>query len=183
MALTHTDATKVTIYNPKHIIITPFTGENKGAKSYNVQSPLEGTTSITQEDNTETPVKSEFGSTIANNVQLGSYKFACEIGDMQSDLLKDLAGFVVDGTSNKVYAPDSYKEVFAEVALVFDTGGKKVAAIMPKVQLNAKALIDSINSSVGRISINGTGFNLNITDGSKSYNAPFYFDPNFTIPS
>lgn len=181
MALTNTGTTSVKVYNPCNIIITPFSDGSAGEKHYNIQDPLEGTTSITQDDNTETPVKNEFGGNIVNNVQLGSYKFACEVGDMQADLLVDLAGFKKQSTSGKVYAPDSYKEIFAQVALVFDTGSKKVAAILPKVQLNAKALIDSINSSVGRISINGTGFNLNITD-TEEFNTPFYVDPNYSIP-
>ncbi|MGL5732085.1 MAG: hypothetical protein ACRCX5_13315 [Bacteroidales bacterium] len=183
MALTNTGATSVKFYSPSHILITPYTGASKGAKVYDIQNILEGTTSVTQDDNTETPVKEERGGTIVNNVQLGSYKFACEIGDMQADLLKDLVGFSVDSTSSKVYAPSSYKEVFAEVAIVCETGGKKVAAILPKVQLNSKLIIDSINSSVGRISINGTGFNIIVQDGSNSHEAPFYLDPNYSIPS
>lgn len=184
MAVTKTGAKAVKLYNPKYLYITPFADGVKGETVYMVENVVRDTTTITQNDNEENPVDNEFVSEpIVNNVVAGSYTFNTEVGDLQGDLVKALAGFDVDAVSSKIYAPSGYKEVFAEITLVFDAGnGKYYAAIMPKVQLNSTVLIESLNTSVGRLTIAGTGYNLEMTDGDNKYTTPFMIDPDFTLP-
>lgn len=185
MAVTKTGATAQKVYNPKYLFITPFTDETtKGETVYQVENVVRDSTTITQEDNEENPVENEFSSDyIVNNVTAGAYTFESNVGDLQGDLLKDLAGFSVDDVSNKIYAPSGYKEIFAEISLVFEkAGGGYIAATLPKVQLNSTVLIESLNSSVGQITIAGTGYNLELTDGDNKYVSPFVIDPNFTLP-
>ena len=184
MAVTKTSATSLKVYNPKYLYITPFTDSTtKGSTTYMVEDVVRDSVTLTQEDNEENPVENEFSSTpIINNITAGSYTFTAEVGDLQGELAKALAGFDVDSTSGKIYAPSGYVEVFAEIALVFESGSSYIAAILPKVQLNSIVLIESLNSSIGKITINGTGYELEMTDGSNTYTTPFIIDPDFTLP-
>lgn len=183
MAVVKSSLKAVKVYNPKFIYLTPLADGVKGETTYSLEDIIRDTTTISQEDAEETAVENELKSEpIINNIKAGAYTFATEVADMQADLLKALTGFSVDETSGKAYAPAGYTEVFAEIALVFEIGGKYVAAIMPKVQLNSKVTIDSLSSSVGRVAINGVGYTMEITDGMKKYDSPFYVDYDFTLP-
>lgn len=186
MAVTKTDSTAKKVYNPYAMYITPFTdGTTKGDKTYQMENIIQDSTTLTQDDPEENSVNNEYGSApIVNNVKLGSYTFETQIADMQKDLMKDIAGFTVDETSGIAYAPNTYKEVFAEVVLVFESGGKYIAAILPKVQLNPKTVFESFSSSVGYIQISGVGYNLEYTDpkSSDKYTTPFLLDTDYTLP-
>lgn len=187
MALTDISASKVKIYNPFGLYVTPFKSETaKGDVTYFLDEVIRDTTTITQDDPTENRIENEFGSApILNNIQLGSYTFSAEVADMQADLLKTLCGYI-KGTANTehVYAPSTYTPVYAEIALVFKVSDSKyVAAIMPKVQLNSKATFDSLSTSMGRITLAGTGLNLGVTDGAKTVQTPFYIDSDYDLPT
>lgn len=180
MALKNISSTSVKIYNPYGLYVKPFESENKpGSTYYYLGEVIRDTTTITQEDPTENKIENEFGSApILNNVQLGSYTFSAEVADMQPELLEKLCGYSKDGA--KTFAPSTYAPVFAEIALVFKTGDAQyVAAILPKVQLNSKATFDSLSTSMGRITLAGTG--LNIAVGSTE--TPFYVDANYARPN
>lgn len=183
MALIKTSTASKKVYNPKYIFITPFTDDKtKGADVYQCEDIIRDTTTITQEENTETPVENELSSTpIINNIQAGSYTVATEIADLQPDLLKAVLGFEIDDSSKKAYAPDGYITKFAEFALVFlNSDGKTyTAAILPKVQLSPTITIDSLSSSLGRIALGGTGSTM-VVDGKTT---PFYMDYNYTLPT
>lgn len=183
MAVTNINSTSLKVYNPDALYVTPFEGDVKGTTSYKLTEVIRDTTTISQEDPTENKIENEFGSApILNNVQLGSYAFSAEVADMQSILLEKLCGYK-KGSSNtdRTFAPATYTPVYAEIALVFKTGDNKyVAAVMPKVQLNSKATFDSLSSSMGRITLAGTGLNIAISDGSDTIETPFYIDSNWT---
>ena len=186
MAVTKTGSTAVKVYNPYAMFITPFSDANtRGAKTYQMEDIIRDSTSVNQDDAEENRIENEYGSApIANNVKSGSFTFTTQIADMQKDLLKDICGFTVDETSGIAYAPATYKEVFAEIALVFQAGSKYYAAILPKVQLNPKTIFESFSSSIGNVTINGIGYNLEYTDpeSSTEYTTPFVFDPDYTLP-
>lgn len=187
MAVTKVGETSKKIYNPKYLFITPFTDDKtKGETIYMIGNVIRDSTSITQEEPTTDPVENDLDDApIVNNVTNGSYTFSANIADMDGKLYADLAGFEVDETSNIIYAPDGYVEKFAEIALVFQMAdGKYIAAVLPKVQLNSTVLIESIRSSVGQITIAGTGYNLEVTDAKSSTKrrTPFYLDPDYTLP-
>lgn len=186
MAVKDISSTKVKIYNPFGLYVTPFSSEStKGSTTYFLDEVIRDTTTISQEDPTESPIENEFGSApIINNITLGSYTFSAEVADMQAELLQKLCGYV-PGTTNTdlTFAPASYALVYAEIALVFKTGADSyMAAILPKVQLNSKATFDSLSSSMGRITLAGTGLNIGVSDGTKTVQTPFYIDSAYELP-
>lgn len=145
---------RVKVFNPYALYVTPWSSEtSKGSTTYKLDEVIRDTTTITQEDPTENRIENEFGSApILNNVQLGSYTFSAEVADMAPELLKALCGYTTDTANEKAYAPSVYVPVYAEISLVFQIAdGKYVAATLPKVQLNSKATLDSLSSSMGRI--------------------------------
>ena len=187
MAVKDISSSKVKIYNPFGLYVTPFTSETtKGSTTYFLDEVIRDTTTISQEDPTESPIENEFGSApIINNITLGSYTFSAEVADMQSELLEKLCGYV-KGTTNTdlTFAPSTYAPVYAEIALVFKTGADSyMAAILPKVQLNSKATFDSLSSSMGRITLAGTGLNIGVSDGTKTVQTPFYIDSAYELPA
>lgn len=181
-------STHLQVFNPDALYVTPFdANEKRGEKTYKLTEVIRDTTTISQEDPTENKVENEFGSApILNNVQLGSYTFSAEVADMQQDLLADLCGYIKGGTdsTDRTFAPSTYTPVYAEIALVFKAGTNKyVAAVMPKVQLNSKATFDSLSTSMGRITLAGTGLNIALTDkdaNGKVIETPFYIDSNWS---
>lgn len=186
MAVIKSKAKKTTVYNPKYLFVTPWVDGEKGDTIYQLEEVVRDTTSITQDDPEENAVDNEFSAEpIINNIDAGSYTFAANVGDMQADLLKALAGFDTT-TEGLAIAPNGYVEVFAEIALCFEAGGKTVAAVLPKVQLNSKALLESINTSIGQISIAGTAYSGPVyakgvaVEGKE---APFYMDFDYTVPA
>ena len=183
MAVSNINSTSLKVYNPDALYVTPFEGETKGTTSYKLSEIIRDTTTISQEDPTENKVENEFGSApILNNVQLGSYTFSAEVADMQSVLLEKLCGYKKGTTaSDRTFAPATYTPIYAEIALVFKTGDNKyVAAVLPKVQLNSKATFDSLSTSMGRITLAGTGLNIAVADGSTTVETPFYIDSNWS---
>lgn len=181
MALT-TISNKVKVYNPYALYVTPWSSETtKGNSTYKLDEVIRDSTTITQEDPTENKIENEFSSApIINTVTLGSYTFSAEVADMSPELLKILCGYTVDSENERAYAPSTYAPLYAEIALVFQaTGGKYIAAILPKVQLNSKATLDSLSSSMGRITLAGTGLNATV-DGKTT---PFVLDTEYELPA
>ena len=192
MAVKDISASKVKIYNPYGLYVTPFVSETKkGDVTYFLDEVIRDTTTITQDDPTENKIENEFGSApIINNVTLGSYTFSAEVADMQQELLEKLCGYVKGTTATDLtFAPATYTPVFAEIALVFKTGQTEggnplyMAAILPKVQLNSKATLDSLSTSMGRITLAGTGLNMGVSDGTKTVPTPFYIDTAYDLPA
>lgn len=170
------------VFNPDALYVTPFDGDSRGTTTYKLTEVIRDTTTISQDDPTENKVENEFGSApILNNVQLGSYTFSAEVADMQQDLLVALCGYIKGETADRTFAPSTYTPVYAEIALAFKTGDNKyVAAVLPKVQLNSKATFDSLSTSMGRITLAGTGLNIAVQDGPGTKETPFYIDSNWT---
>lgn len=187
MAVSNLAESKLKIYNPFGLYVTPYVSESsKGSTTYFLDEVIRDTTTITQEDPTENRIENEFGSApILNNIQLGSYTFSAEVADMQKELLQKLCGYIPGTTATDLtFAPSTYTPVYAEIALVFKTGDNQyVAAVLPKVQLNSKATFDSLSSSMGRITLAGTGLNIGVSDGTKTVQTPFYVDSAFELPA
>ena len=179
--VTNIAAKHLQVFNPDALYVTPFDGESRGTTTYKLTEVVRDTTTISQEDPTENKIENEFGSApILNNVQLGSYTFSAEVADMQQDLLVALCGYIKGETADRTFAPSTYTPVYAEIALAFKTGDNKyVAAVLPKVQLNSKATFDSLSTSMGRITLAGTGLNIAVTDGTGTKETPFYIDSNW----
>ena len=174
---------KVKVYIPYALYVTPWTSETtKGSNIYKLDEVIRDSTTISQDDPTENKIENEFSSApIINYVQLGSYTFSAEVADMQQELLKVLCGNVTGSEkADRTYAPSTYTPIYAEISLVFAaTGGTYIAATLPKVQLNSKATLDSLSSSMGRITLAGTGLNATV-DGKQT---PFILDTAFELPA
>lgn len=173
---------KVKVYNPYALYVTPWSSETtKGSTTYMLDEVIRDTTTITQEDPSENKIENEFSSApIINTITLGSYTFSAEVADMSPELLQILCGYTVDTNKEKAYAPSTYAPLYAEISLVFAaTGGKYIAATLPKVQLNSKATLDSLSTSMGRITLAGTGLNATV-DGKQT---PFVLDTEFELPA
>ena len=173
---------KVKVYNPYALYVTPWTSETtKGSPIYKLDEVIRDSTTISQDDPTENKIENEFSSApIINTVTLGSYTFSAEVADMSPELLNILCGYTLDTNKEKAYAPSTYAPLYAEISLEFQaTGGKYIAAILPKVQLNSKATLDSLSSSMGRITLAGTGLNATV-DGKIT---PFVLDTEYELPA
>ena len=173
---------KVKVYNPYALYVTPWTSETtKGTATYKLDEVIRDTTTISQEDPTENKIENEFSAApIINTVTLGAYTFSAEVADMSPELLQILCGYTTDTNKEKAYAPSTYAPLYAEISLVFaSVGGKYIAATLPKVQLNSKATLDSLSTSMGRITLAGTGLNASV-DGKQT---PFVLDTEFELPA
>lgn len=183
MANTPITPSSLKIFNPSAIYVTPFVDDARGTTTYKLNEVIRDSTSITQDDPEETAIENEFGSApILNNVTLGSYQFSAQVANMAPELLEKLCGFK-RGTTNtdRAYAPSTYVPVFAEIVLTFQVSDSKVvAAVLPKVQLNSKATFESLSSSMGTITLAGSGQNVGVQDGDTLIEAPFYVDSNWT---
>ena len=185
MAITPVKNNSKKIYNPFALFITPYNGNDIGSETYKLEEVVRDSTSISQDDPEENSIENEFSAEpLINNVDAGKYNFATNVGDMQGELLSKLAGFTYDSSKKFAYAPKSYTEVFAKVELVFKDGATNyVAAVLPKVQLNSKALLESINTSIGQIAITGVAYSGVVGIAGASIEAPFYIDYAWTEPT
>lgn len=180
------------VFNPTAIYVTPFTTDSegnlkRGTQTYKLNEVIRDSTSITQDDPEETAIENEFGSApIVNNVTLGSYQFSAQVANMHPTLLEKLCGFVKGTTkSDRAYAPSTYVPIYAEIALTFQVAADNVvAAILPKVQLNSKATFESLSSSMGTITLAGSGQNIAVNDTTADgtpIESPFYIDTAFDV--
>ena len=189
MAVNNTGATAKKFIKPSYIVATLFTGTEEDdvpkRDSYILEDVVEDTTSIAQDDNDVNDIECETSdSPILSIVKLGKYQFTAEVADTQKDLLIALMGFTAGTTvSTKYFAPAQYKKLYAKIDVVFEEGETMTAFVVPKLQLNSKLMLESLNSNIGRISLAGTAYDANVADGAKTIRTPFYVDSAYTLPS
>lgn len=186
--VTNTGAGALKLVKPDAIVATLFTGEEtddipKG-DSYILDDVIRDTTSIAQDDNSTSDIERETSDTpILSVVTSGKYQLAAEVADTQKDLLVALCDFTYDETTKKVYAPAAYKTKYAKVDVVFGTK----AVVVPKVQLNSKVTMESLNTSIGKIALAGTAqlaaLKIGASGTQKTIKTPYYLDENYTMPS
>lgn len=187
----HTNTGSFKFIKPDYIVATMFTGaevdESKPlGDSYILEDVVEDTTSISQDDNETTDIECETSdSPIISIVKLGKYQLAAEVGDTQAELLKSLCGFIEDEAGKRTIAPSTYKPIYAkfDVVQTQPDGTKMVAYVLPKVQLNSKLTIESLNSNLAKIALAGTAKDITLTIGAKTYRTPFYINHDYTLPT
>ena len=183
--VTNTGGKARLISKPKYIVATLNEG-TENEKNYIFDHVLKDSTKFSQDDNTTNQIENEVSDdAIKTNVTLGAYQFESTIEDVQDDLLIDMCGFK-KGTSGKVYAPASYTERFAKIAVVLDSGkndNKLVAYVAPSVQLNSKLILESLSTSMAGFSLAGTAKTAKITDSAESIMTPLFIDPAYTLPT
>jgi hypothetical protein len=188
MAVKKTGSTAKKFTKPSYIVATLFSGSEENdvplGDSFIIEDVVADSTSLSPDDNETTDIECETSdSPILSIVKLGKYQFAAEVADTQKDLLVSLLGFKAGTTDTKKYfAPAQYKKSYAKIDVVFDDGETKTAFVLPKVQLNSKLMLESLNTNVGRISLAGTAYDADISDGEGTVRTPFYVDTNYTLP-
>lgn len=191
MAVKKTGASAVKNIKPAYIVATVYnggTGESDGTPkgdAYILEDVVEDSVSISQDDNETTDIECETSdSPIVSIVKLGKWQVSAEVGDTQAELLEGLCGFKVDSTGKKSYAPSAYKKLYVKFDVVFDgADGSMKAFVVPKLQLNSKLTIESLNSNLGRITLAGTAQDISVTVGDETLKTAFYTDDNYTLPT
>lgn len=189
--VTNTGASAFKFIKPDYIVATLFDGTETDESapkgdSFILEDVVEDTTSISQDDNDTTDIECETSdSPIISIVKLGKWKLAAEIGDTQKALLAALCDFTDDATGKKTIAPSTYKAKYAkiDVVQVQPNGTTMEAYVLPKVQLNSKLTIESLNSNLAKIALAGTAKDIALTVGAKTVRTPFYVDHNYSLPT
>lgn len=189
MAVTNTSAKAYLVSKPKYIVATV------GAKTYIFDHVLKDSTKFSQDDNTTNAIENEVSDTpIKENITLGGYQFEATIEDIQEDLLVDLCGFTKAENTGVVYAPASYDEKTAQIAVVLDSGkgdNTLVAYVAPSVQLNSKLILESLSTSMAGFTLAGTAKTGSVTvkktissqEKTDTISTPLYIDYNYTLPA
>lgn len=186
----NTGAGAVKFIKPDYIVATLFLGTETRESapegdSYILEDVIEDTTSISQDDNDTTDVECETSdSPVISIVKLGKWQLAAEIGDTQKELLTALCGFTYNEKEKKTIAPSSYKARYAKIDIVqIQPGGATMEAyVLPKVQLNSKLTIESLNSNLARIALAGTAKDIALEVEGKTVRTPFYVDHGYSLP-
>ena len=185
--VTKTGATALLITNVKYLVATLLDSKGAEGNSYIFEHILKDTVSMQQDDNDTTTIDNEVSDEpIKEIVRLGKWNVAATIEDVQKDLLVNMCGFKTSTDGKKVFAPASYTERFAKIAVALDGGvdsdgaQKLVAFVMPKVQLNTKMILESLSTSMAGFSLAGTGRSIEVEAGKPT---PFYVDTEYKIPT
>lgn len=185
---TYTDSTAKKFIKPNYIVVTEWQASDTTEATgdvYVLEDVIEDTTTLSQDDNDTTDIECETSDNpIISITKLGKYQLGAEVADTQSDLLKVLAGFTIDGDYS--YAPSSYEKKYVKFDIVFinDDGETYYAFTCPKVQLNSKMLIESLNSNTARIALGGTAQNVSVTtSGGATISTAFYTQDNYEVPA
>lgn len=189
--VTNTGAGAFKFIKPDYIVATLFDGTETDESapkgdSFILEDVVEDSTSISQDDNDTTDIECETSdSPIISIVKLGKWQLAAEIGDTQKALLAALCDFTDDATGKKTIAPSTYKAKYAkiDVVQVQPNGTTMEAYVLPKVQLNSKLTIESLNSNLAKIALAGTAKDIALTVGAKTVRTPFYVDHNYSLPT
>lgn len=175
--VTFTGKTARKLSNPKYIVVTEFLAsdtEEANGDSYILEDVLRDTTSFTQDDNNKTDIERETSDTpIKSIVKLGKRNVGATVDDWQDDVAKALAGYSLVG--NRLVAPSSYKDKYVKFATVFndddaDSKTGLIAAVYPKVMLDSKSLIESLNSQIAGIEISGVAQDVDIAPAFSAKN-------------
>lgn len=175
MALAELGARRV-FANLAYIRATPWkTNEDgkltlTGASTYDLTEVVADTTSVEQAENDTNVLEHEFSSNpLFENITLGDKTFACESIDLQNPVLGALFGWTVgsssEGKAGDVYAPSTYKHLYALVEMAFVNSEDVI--ILPKVLLNSRAVIASMKTDASRANITGTCYNA-FVDGVET---------------
>lgn len=189
--VTNTGAGAFKFIKPDYIVATLFDGTETDESapkgdSFILEDVVEDSTSISQDNNDTTDIECETSdSPIISIVKLGKWQLAAEIGDTQKALLAALCDFTDDATGKKTIAPSTYKAKYAkiDVVQVQPNGTTMEAYVLPKVQLNSKLTIESLNSNLAKIALAGTAKDIALTVGAKTVRTPFYVDHNYSLPT
>ena len=157
MATTSTLENTVKLAGCTQILLTPYVDGVKGSTTYSLDNIIADTTSITQEDDETNPIDCETrDEPVYENRTLGAKTFAAESADIQEVIITNCMGYTKDAEGN-LHAPTSYKELYAEVEIVF---GDKGSLVAPKVKLSGHIQAESLKTDMVRGIISGTLYSV-----------------------
>lgn len=179
MAATVIDAGRRVFTNLKYLYLTPWDDESKvGTTTYDLVNIVGDTTSVEQEDNDVNTIEHEFSNEpLYENITLGSKTFTTECIDFQDTVLEELFGWTVDESGN-AYAPASYKDLYCQVELGFNSTEDRI--LLPKVKLNSRAVIASMKTDASRGNITGTCYSAYV-NGTETDMAVIKGDATVTV--
>lgn len=191
-----TSPTSLQIIKPDCLVATIYTGEasekadSPAGDTFIFDEVVRDTTTISQDDNDSTTIENEFSDDpILDIVSLGKFQFAAEVADIQKDVLQNFANYTYDATAKKLFAPAAYQKTYVKIDLVFkngtDDGGddKYMSICIPKLQLNSRLLVESMNSNIARLNLAGTATSVALTANDKTIKTAAYVNEDFTMPT
>lgn len=187
MAIKKTGATAIKLIKPKYIVVTMFNGtepdDTPKGDSYIIETAVRDTVTLSPDENTSTDIECETSDTpILSVVTLGRYQVSSEIADVQDDILAAIGGFTIVG--DKAYAPASYTERYCKLDVAFEMAdGTLTAFVIPKLQLNTRLMIESLNSNIARTNLAGTAQSISVANGEKTLQTALYKQKNYTLPT
>lgn len=187
MAIKKTGATAIKLIKPKYIVVTMFNGtetdDTPKGDSYIIETAVRDTVTLSPDENTSTDIECETSDTpILSVVTLGRYQVSSEIADVQDDILAAIGGFTIVG--DKAYAPASYTERYCKLDVAFEMADDTLTAfVIPKLQLNTRLMIESLNSNIARTNLAGTAQSISVANGGKTLQTALYKQKNYTLPT
>lgn len=182
---TSTDGTKKVLSGATKIIVTPWTYDatngwtlDPTSSGYTLDNIIADSVTISQDDPEENTIDCETrDEPIKKTVTNGNYNIEMTSADIQKAILVNLFGFTEDSTNGRVYAPNSYKEIYAAIEITF--GGENTetdSLVCPKVQLSSKIDASSLKSETVKGTISGTCMSYTFGTGSSAYSTPFFLN-------
>lgn len=191
-----TSPTSLQVIKPDCLVATLYTGattetaDNPAGDTFIFDEVVRDTTTISQDDNDSTTIENEFSDDpILDIVSLGKFQFAAEVADIQTEILKNFANYTYDSTAKKLFAPAAYQKTYVKIDLVFkngtDTDGsdKYMSICIPKLQLNSRLMVESMNSNIARLNLAGTATSVALTANGKTIKTAAYVNGDFTMPT
>lgn len=162
MAIKVLDSGRIVLSNAAYLHVTPYVSENEiGTQSYDIVNIVGDTLSFTPDDNTVNAKEWEFGDTpLFENITLGKIQFAATCIDFQNEVMKALMGWKLSSDNSVMYAPNSYKDIYAVLEVGFHN--EDVVVVVPKLKLNSKAVISTMKTGTAEGNLAGTAYNAEL---------------------
>lgn len=189
-----TSPTSLQVIKPDCLVATLYTGattetaDNPAGDTFIFDEVVRDTTTISQDDNDSTTIENEFSDDpILDIVSLGKFQFAAEVADIQTEILKNFANYTYDSTAKKLFAPAAYQKTYVKIDLVFkngtDTDGsdKYMSICIPKLQLNSRLMVESMNSNIARLNLAGTATSVALTANGKTIKTAAYVNEDLSL--
>lgn len=160
--ITVLDSGRIVLSNAAYLHVTPYKTEDTiGGESYDIVNIVGDTLSFTPDDNNVNAKEWEFGDTpLFENITLGKIQFAATCIDFQNDIMKELMGWSASVDGSVMYAPNSYKDVYAVLEVGFKN--EDVVVVVPKLKLNSKAIISTMKTGTAEGNLAGTAYNAHL---------------------
>lgn len=168
------DDGKEVFTNVKQFVAIPYTdlnGDTLGTEAYVFENLMADSVSFTPDDNTSNTKDGETkDEAIIENIVLGKCQFAATSLDMRPDILAKMMGWTQDDVNGVVYAPSTYKPLYACILVSFTSTDKMLVA--PKVKINSKDVFSTLKTGSGEGQLAGTCYSANVTVGDAPVKTP-----------